>query len=258
MTFLRGVFKITFFLLSVILFLFLTGMARVLIWSIPARSHFYTAVVAAYCRFGLWFLNIDLKVINTPAKGKNYLLICNHLGILDIIIMAAIQPCLFITSVEMKNTPGLGLLCEMGGCLFVERRDRSNIHKEIRNIRMALQQKLNVTLYPEGTSTNGERVLPFKKSLLTAAAGTGVPILPMVLNYTHVNGEPISAQNRDQVFWYGDQAFPPILWKLLTNRSVRVEAEFFEEIHVTSEEQRREVAARAQSLIESKFRPIPS
>jgi 1-acyl-sn-glycerol-3-phosphate acyltransferase len=90
----------------------------------------------------------------------------------------------------MKETPFLGHLAELGGCLYVERRDRSNINNEMLQIREALQQGFNVVLYPEGTSTNGEQVLPFKKTLMTAAAGTSVPIMPMVLNRINANFYP--------------------------------------------------------------------
>lgn len=256
MTAIRGVIKISIFGLLILSFLTLTSAVRIFFRDQAKRRSYYTRIVSITCKFGVWFLNTDVLVTRPPEQNKNYLFVGNHLGILDIIVLASIRPCLFITSVEMQQTPLLGLLCEMGGCLFVERRSRSNIHNEIGVIRNALKEGNNITLYPEGTSTNGERVLPFKKSLLTAAAGSGAPILPLVINYTHVNGEPISTKNRDFVCWYGDQTFPPILWRLVTNTSVRAEVEFFEEIHVQSEEERREVAAKAHDLIASRFRPI--
>ncbi|MBX2995183.1 MAG: 1-acyl-sn-glycerol-3-phosphate acyltransferase [Bdellovibrionaceae bacterium] len=252
----RGAVKLLMFAVAVLIFLAVTFFGHVFIRNVARRRHYFTDVVHAFAKWGVWFLNVQVVTTHAPPRDQNFLFISNHLGILDIVVLASITPTLFITSVEMKNTPGLGLLCEMGGCLFVERRDRSNIHKEIDQIRIALQQGVNVTLYPEGTSTNGERVLPFKKSLLTAAAGTGVPVLPLVVNYTKVDGAPTTALNRDQVCWYGDQSFPPVFWRLLTNRSVVAEVEFFDEVHVTSDEQRREIAAYAHQVISANFKPI--
>lgn len=179
------------------------------------------------------------------------------MGILDILVLASVRNCLFITSVEMRDTPFLGTLCEMGGCFFVERRSRAHISKEIESIRQALKQGFNIVLYPEGTSGNGEKVLPFKKSLMTAAAGTGVPILPMALNYTHVNGEPNSWKWRDHVCWYGDQTFAPAMIRLLTCKEIRAKIEFLEPIVCNSDEERRHVAENAQTQIERKFVRIP-
>lgn len=175
---------------------------------------------------------------------------------LDILVISSLHPTLFITSVDMRQTWGLGFLTEMGGCLYVERRSRSKLNKEIEEIRLALKQGFSVVLYPEGTSSNGERVLPFKKSLLTAAAGTGVPILPMVINYRRVNGEAVSLKWRDYVCWYGDQTFFPALLRILSVQSVDVEIEFLKEVRVHSDKERREAATQIQALIEAKYTPI--
>lgn len=202
-------------------------------------------------------MNFRVRLINAPAPDQSFLLVGNHLGMLDILVLAAHHPSLFITSVDMRETPGLGFLTEMGGCLYVERRNRQNIMTEIGEIRSALQQQFSVVLYPEGTSTNGEKVLPFKKSLLTSAAGTGIPILPVVINYRKVNGEPMAHKWRDHVFWYGDQTFVPALMRIFSVHSVEVELEFCEEVDVHSEDERRHVASHLHQVISSKFTPIP-
>lgn len=256
MLFIRGFVKVLIFLVVICIYLTVSFVGQLFLRDPKKRRHFFTAVVQAVCKVGIRFLNTTVIAKCVPEKNKNYLFVSNHLGILDIIVLSSIHPTLFITSVEMRQTPVLGLLCEMAGCLFVERRSRGNIHNEIGEIRGALQQGLCVTLYPEGTSTSGEKVHPFKKSLLTAAAGTDVPILPLVVNYRSVNGEPMSDKWRDHVCWYGDQKFPPTLWRLLTNRSVVAEVEFLEQIHVHSDEQRREVAAFTHAQISAKYAPI--
>lgn len=221
------------------------------------RRHHYAFTVSLFCRAALWLLNFKVNAINVPSKKKSFLLVGNHLGILDILVAGAFKHTLFITSVEMRDTPGLGFLAEMAGCLFVERRSRWNITGEISEIREALTQGFSVTLYPEGTSTNGERVLPFKKSLMTAAAGTGVHIKPMVVNYRKVNGEPMSDKWRDYVCWYGDQTFFPALLRIFTVKSVEVDLEFCHEVLVHSEEERHAVAAEVQRTIVSKYTKIP-
>ena len=220
------------------------------------RRAFYTRIVSYFCGRGLRFMKFKINVINLPPAEKNFLLVGNHLGMLDILVLSSIKPSLFITSMEMKNTPFLGLLTELGGCLYVERRSRDNISGEINEIRLALEQGFSVGLYPEGTSTDGRQVLPFKKSLLVSGAGTGVPVLPMVINYRRVNGEPMSDKWRDNVFWYGDQTFLGAMLRIFELKSVEVDLEFLDPLVVQSEEQRREIAALLQAQISAKYTPI--
>jgi 1-acyl-sn-glycerol-3-phosphate acyltransferase len=220
------------------------------------RRHHYTHTVSFFSRLALLLMNFRVQVIHPPPKDSSFLLIGNHLGMLDILVLAAHHPSLFITSVDMRETPGLGFLTEMGGCLYVERRNRLNIISEIEQIRETLRQKFTVTLYPEGTSGNGEMVLPFKKSLLTAVVGTDVPLLPVVINYRKVNGEKMSSKWREHVFWYGDHTFFPAMKRIFSVQSVDVDLEFCDEIDVHSEEQRRQIASQLQHIISSKFTPI--
>jgi 1-acyl-sn-glycerol-3-phosphate acyltransferase len=257
MNFVRILTKSILFLFAVIAYVLVSLFWRVWTRDLARRRHHYTHTVSFFCRLALRLMNFRIRTINAPSADQSFLLVGNHQGMLDILVLSAFHPTLFITSVDMRETPGLGFLTEMGGCLYVERRSRQHILREIGQIREALQQKFSVTLYPEGTSTNGERVLPFKKSLLTAAAGTGVPILPVVINYRRVNDEPMSHKWRDYVCWYGDQTFFPALMRIFSIRSVDVDLEFCQEVDVHSEEERRHVASHLYEVISSKFTPIP-
>lgn len=221
------------------------------------RSKYFAKNVNRYVRIALWIFNARVHAKNVPPEDRNFLFVGNHLGFMDIFVLASVRPALFITSVEMKNTPVLGQFCEMGGCFFVERRSRSRIHHEINQIREGLLKGLDIVLYPEGTSGHGAHLLPFKKSLLTTAAGTGVKIKPVVLNYRSINGEPISHKYREHVCWYGDIPFHTPMIKLLSSKSLEIELEFLDEVEVQSEEERREVAARLHQMMSEKFRPIP-
>jgi 1-acyl-sn-glycerol-3-phosphate acyltransferase len=147
---LRFVCKAVLFIIFVVSFI-----VACLFWRLWTRDFFrrrrlYNYTVKFYCRLALWLMGLKLNVINRPDEERPYLLVSNHLGILDILLLASVKPTLFVTSVEMKNTPFLGLLTEMGGCLYVERRDRSNIRNEMSEIRHALENGLSVALYPEG------------------------------------------------------------------------------------------------------------
>lgn len=254
---LRAIRKFIFFTGYVLSYLIESSLGRIVVRDQVGRRRFHSWVVSRYCRGGCALLHTKINVIDPPPPERNFLLVGNHLGFLDILVLASIKPSLFVTSVEMKETPFLGTLCEMGGCLFVERRSRSNILNEMGEMREALQQGFSVVLYPEGTSGNGLQVLPFKKTLLTSAARTEVPIKVMVLNYRRINGEKISNKWRDYVCWYGDMTFVSAIWRLFCLRSIEVDLSFHDEIPVATEDDRHHVAARAQAIVEKHFDPIP-
>lgn len=212
--------------------------------------------VRRYSAIALKIFGMNVKFINRPPKSKHFLIVSNHLGFFDIFFMAAGTPTLFVTSVEMRETPVLGLLTEMGGCLYVERRSRENIQNEIKEIENALNEGFNVVVYPEGTSGDGSKVLPFKKSLLTACNNSEANIMPVVLNYRKINGETVQDKFRDWICWYGEASFASSLWKASQISSAEIELEFLEEVHVSKETDRRDVAARAEQQIRERFNPI--
>lgn len=177
------------------------------------------------------------------------------MGFVDIFVLASKIPAMFITSQEMRETPLLGSLCEMGGCLFVERRSRTKIVNELGTLKQALEQGFNIVLYPEATSTNGEAVLPFKKTLMTAGPQAQRPIQPACINFTEINGEEFSLDNRDAVCWYGDMTFVEAIWGSLTTSSIKAELEFLEPMYEAVDADRGEVAAKAHALVSAKFRP---
>lgn len=198
-----------------------------------------------------------IKVImkNAPPPGAPGLVIGNHIGIIDVMALASQMPPLYVTSEEMHETPVLGLLTEMGGCLYVERRNRGNIMHELGEMVNYLKKGFRVVIYPEATSHNGEEILPFKRTLLTAAAHAGVPIRPYVFNVIDVGGEDFNLGNRDSVCWYGDIPFHKTVWNSFGLKYIVVEFEFLPEVHTRVEDDRAEVADRLRDSIVEKFRP---
>lgn len=201
-------------------------------------------------------LNVELKISNPPSNQHTYLVVSNHLGYLDIFAVAASIPSLFVTSVEMKETPFLGLLTEMGGCMYVERRSRTNILNEIKEIEAALNDGFNVVIYPEGRSTNGEKVLPFKKSLLTACADSTANIMPVVVNFKSVNNEPIQRKHRDWLCWYDNMPFVTSVWNATQIKHCEMSLDFLEVIPVNPDSNHKDIALNAHKQIEDRFIPI--
>lgn len=180
------------------------------------------ALVSFFSQVLLRLLNIKVSFIGNEKldASKNYLIVSNHMSYTDILIMSAHRPTSYVTSIEMKEVPFLGQITQLAGCLYVERRSRKNLKNEISQIEKALTNGLDITIFPESTSTNHEQVLKFKRSLFQTAINTHVPVAPLTLNYVKVNNEPITQKTRDYVCWYGDMKFAPHLWDLVKCKSI--------------------------------------
>jgi 1-acyl-sn-glycerol-3-phosphate acyltransferase len=228
------------------------------------RKKFFSKNIGRYAKPALEAVNFDIEVVgNDPDKfnNKNYLIVCNHMSYLDILCLSVVHPSIFVTSVDMGEVPFLGTIAELGGSIFIERRHRGQVDRDLTVMADTLKAGFDVLIYPEGTSTNGETVLPFKKSLLMSAVQAGVDILPMTVKYVEINGEPFSPKNRDTVCWYGDMPFAPHLLGLLKVDSVKVKIEFLDPIKVTPESTRNELAEKAHAAILANYKgeapPVP-
>ncbi len=250
--------KFSYFILSVFIYLLSGTLAHFLIKDFYLKHNLTSQILHYLSKLGLVIFNVKVKSINYDKHTLKppLLVVSNHVGFLDVLIIVAKTPCLFVTSYEIKETPFLGWLTDAAGCLYVERRNRGNIHNEVGNIRNALNLGLNVVLFPEATSSNGCQVLPFKKSMFVAAANSKALILPITLNYTQIDKRPVTSSNKDYAFWYGDQSFFPALIKLFSNFSIDVELTYSEKLKMNHADDRTPVSIRAHELISSNYRPI--
>tara|TARA_Y100000768_G_scaffold383547_1_gene365900 strand:+ start:2732 stop:3508 length:777 start_codon:yes stop_codon:yes gene_type:complete len=214
-------------------------------------------IMQFHAKILLQIMGVKTKLsFSKPLSQYGQLIIGNHLSYIDVIVMAAHFPTCFVTSIEMKKTFFLGQLCEAGGCLYVERRSRENLTQEIEDITHALQNGLNVMVFPEATSTNGEAVKRFKRPLFQAAIDSGVDILPVIFNYISIDHRPVNALNRDQIFWYGEMKFLPHFWKLLQSTEITLKLEIAENINVSPEDNITELAAISHYVIKSHYQPV--
>lgn len=180
---------------------------------------------------------------------RGLLIVANHVSYVDILIIASLAPSIFITSVELGSTLFLGMLARLGGSLFVERRRPSGLKKEIALISRALGEGFSVALFPEGTTSNGEKVQPFKNPLFDAAIASKAGILPVCLRYTQVNSEQMTSGIRDSVFYYGGTKFFQHVPRLLSLASVDVDVTVLKSIRIQGNVTRKELAAQAHDAV---------
>lgn len=215
----------------------------------------YNYILSFYSRCLLVLMGINIKTQNLQmAKARGKLLVGNHMSYIDVLIAAAINPGCFVTSVEMKKTPFLGQICQLGGCVFVERRNKRNLKNEIREITESLNNGLDVFIFPEATSTNGDDVLRFRRPLFNSAIEAGVDVLPFTINYDKINGVEVDLKNRDLVCWYGEMTFFKHLWDLFSINNIDVSLNFYHRLRPNPNAQH--LAEKSQLLVKSLFRPF--
>jgi 1-acyl-sn-glycerol-3-phosphate acyltransferase len=201
-------------------------MLKLLVRDPVARRRLLVRNVSSYSRWALRRLGVQVNVRNNKTTSENYLIVSNHLSYLDLMVIASVYPAVFVTSIDMGEIFFLGTMAEIGGSLFIERRNRDRVALDLQQIKGQLDHGFHVVLFPEGTSSNGDSVLPFKKSLLMSAVEAGKKILPLTLEYTHIDGEPFSPANRDDVCWYGKMSFLPHLFRMMSKKSVVANLQF--------------------------------
>lgn len=254
---LRGFIRVLIFFGYVPFFLASSYFLHLVTRDEDTRKRRFSAHGRWWCALCCRTFGISVRTKNKPPDDANGLVVGNHLGFIDILAVASIQPNLFVTSREMRETPLLGLFTEFGGCIYVERRSRANILNELGEMVSWLKKGYRVTIYPEATSHNGEEVLPFKRTLLTAAAQAGVPVRPYVFNFVEINGEPgFKRKYRDSVCWYGDIGFAQSLWSSLCLKSLVCEVEYLDPVWTKVEDDRAQVADRLRDKIVAKFKPV--
>ena len=156
------------------------------------------------------------------------LLVANHVSYLDIPVIAAHVPVIFIAKREVAGWPLFGFLARISRTIFIDR-VASHAARQCRLLRRRLQQGETLLLFPEGTSSDGSDLLPFKSSLFEAAqdeAGS-VPLQPLSLAYVGFrNGVPFESEQRELYAWTGDATMLPHLWRMMKQPGAEIVLHF--------------------------------
>jgi 1-acyl-sn-glycerol-3-phosphate acyltransferase len=192
-----------------------------------------------------------VQVGGSPPRPP-FLLACNHLGYLDVAVLASQAPCVFVAKSEVAGWPVLGPLVRQMGTIFVERGRRADLTRVIDRMEESVTNGAGVTFFPEGTSSDGRDVLPFHASLLEAAARAGYPVFCAGLRYRTGPGDPPS---ETAVAWWGDTAFAPHFRALLGVRGIEARLRFAPEPVTGSD--RKDLAREARERVVQARGPAP-
>ena len=170
----------------------------------------------------LSIFGLKLKAINTEylPKSGGYLIAANHISWIDIASIHSFLPCRFVAKSEVAGWPVFGWMARQTGTLFI-RRDNKRHGKEIAKKLEDLLPKEPICIFPEGTSTAGDQVLPFKTNLFESAAQTHVQTFPMAIRYRNANQE-----YSDATAFIGDMTLIDSITKMLRAKAITVELIF--------------------------------
>lgn len=247
----RGRIRATFILatLTIVTLPLLPVQAALLrVWPRGAR-----ALPHHYHRFLAKLLGMRVVVRGVQPADGPCLIVANHTSWLDIVALSAVAPLSFIAKSEVGTWPIFGTFARLQRTVFVvrERRSKAGQSRDEISTRLAAHDRL--VLFPEGTSTDGMRVLGFKSALLGAAEAEiearPVPVQPLTIVYTGFRGLPMERWLRPSYAWYGDMDLAPHLWNALQLGSFEVTVEFHEPLTAADCGGRKALALHAEQRV---------
>ena len=158
-------------------------------------------------------LRIRVRVSGEPVRSRSVLFVSNHVSWADILVIGSLAPVAFVAKREVASWPLVGITAKMQRTVFVDRGRRHQTGDAVNEIVGRVASGTSVVLFAEGTSSDGNRVLPFRSALLGAiedqGGGASILMQPMAITYIGQHGLPMGRQHRPLVAWYGDLDFMP-------------------------------------------------
>ncbi len=204
-------------------------------------------ITQGVCKAAFAILRLPLTVTGTPMRQKGAV-VANHASWLDIFTLNAVQRLYFVSKAEVAGWPAIGWLARATGTVFIARKGtEAKRQQEVFEDRLRAGHKL--CFFPEGTSTDAIRVLPFKSSLFQAFYTHGLDRVMFIQPVTVVYHAP-PGQDARYYGWWGDMAFGPhLLMTLAARRQGRVEVIFHPEVPVDAFPNRKDLAAHCERVI---------
>ncbi len=226
------------------------------------------AIIACIIPHALWrvfgqsspwpriFMNLVTRIcgvrrtsVGVPLK-RDVFFVANHLSWLDIPVIASANGTAFIAKAELERAPIVGWLAKMNRTVFVSRADRMGVAEQINQLRDALAETWAITIFPEGTTTDGQSLLPFKPSLLAVLdpPPPGIMVQPVVLDYGAVAQE---------IAWVGVEEGQDNAFRVLSRKgSFPVAVHFLEPFNPRDYPGRKAINAEARRRIEEALEAI--
>ena len=212
--------------------------------------HAHVVLIRAWARSLTSILNVDITV-RGMSPPPPFFLVSNHLSYLDIITFLSVVDGFFVAKSELASWPILGFLARATGTLFIDRSKKSDLRRVTPLIEDVLRSGSNVLVFPEGTSTRGAEILPFKPSMFEAAIRANVPVAAASVTYATSKASPPAYL---AICWWGKMTFVGHSYKLLGLKAIRASVSFSGTPILASD--RKILSRLAQQEVESLFTPV--
>jgi 1-acyl-sn-glycerol-3-phosphate acyltransferase len=200
--------------------------------------------VRRWSRTLLDILNVRLRLADAPAElPARCVVVANHISWLDVFLVFAVQPAVFVAKSDVRSWPLVGTLCARVGTLFIERGNNRHALHVNGQVAATLAAGRVFAVYPEGTTTDGRSMRPFHRALLQPAIDAEATLQPVAIRYTGSDGAWSPAP-----IYVDDMSFGDSLWRLVSARELVAELRFTSPIPAAGAH-RRELARRAESAI---------
>ena len=217
-------------------------------FGVRARILVSRALGVFYCRAG----GLGLTVHGAPDRRRPVLYVCNHLSYLDIIVLGAVVPANFVSKAEVVDWPVIGWMSRLNDTLLIDRQVRG-MRAQCASLRRHLEAGNSLILFPEGTSSGGNSMLPFRSSLFDVASasygGEPIRVQPVSLAYTRLNGCPVTRWQRPYFAWYGDMPLAAHLWCCLGLGRAGVDLVFHEPVRLADFPSRKALASYCEEQV---------
>ncbi|MFT3732800.1 MAG: lysophospholipid acyltransferase family protein [Hyphomicrobium sp.] len=232
----------------------------------PVQALLLKVSPSAARRFPNWYhknvcriLGITLNVDGAVVSDKPVLLVCNHTSWLDIPVLSAVAPVSFVAKLEVGSWPFVSALARLQRSVFVDRTRRQATGEAAGEIAARLKQGDAIVLFAEGTSSDGNRVLPFKTSLFGAVTANGSPpengsngdvvVQTIAIVYTHVRGVPLTRADRPRIGWYGDMELTSHAWGVLKLGPITATIKISPPVPLSAFKDRKDLALKTERTV---------
>lgn len=210
-----------------------------------------------YHRAVCGLIGVRIREIGTRTADSPVLILANHVSWLDICVITALTPAVFVAKSEVARWPVFGWLARLQRTVFIERERRQKTGAATQEIARRLLGGDAVVLFAEGTSSDGIRILPFRSALIGAvhhALGesthhTEIAVQPMSLAYVGYGGLPVGRALRERVAWYGDADLIPHFIGVLAAGAIDVTVTWGDAAAYTMGADRKQIARDAEQAV---------
>ena len=200
-------------------------LGMLLLFAFPVtRRRFRRFMFRVTTRSMIFCMRVKVKKTGKPPK-KPYIMVGNHCGYLDILVLASITGATFVSKKEVRDWPGVGPVSALYNTIYIDREKRADVHRVSSLVEQNIQKGDGIIIFPEGTSTAGQEVLPFHSSLFDFPARANFPVHTFTLRYETRNAKLPASH---AVCWWGDIDFMPHMRMMLATKRLYAFVEFHE------------------------------